>query len=74
MPWFGGEGLCPVGGVPRAGFIARQERNVVRATFRVELTGACDAIDRELRLTQRLHAIETGDCTVDGARQRRDIG
>ena len=55
-------------------FISRQQRKVVRATFSAELMGACDAIDKGILLSQMLHEIYTGDCSVDGARQRRDHG
>ncbi|MFM7983969.1 MAG: hypothetical protein ACKPKO_32055, partial [Candidatus Fonsibacter sp.] len=53
---------------------SRQQRKVVRATFSVELMGACDAVDKGILLSQMLHDIYTGDCTVAGARQRRDHG
>ncbi len=55
-------------------FISRQQRKVVRATFSAELMGACDAVDKGILLSQMLHEIYTGDCTVAGARQRRDHG
>ncbi|MFM7983037.1 MAG: hypothetical protein ACKPKO_27310, partial [Candidatus Fonsibacter sp.] len=55
-------------------FISRQQRKVVRATFSAELMGACDAVDKGILLSQMLHEIYTGDCTVVGARQRRDHG
>ncbi|MFM7985269.1 MAG: hypothetical protein ACKPKO_38715, partial [Candidatus Fonsibacter sp.] len=55
-------------------FISRQQRKVVRATFSAELMGACDAVDKGISLSQMLHEIYTGDCTVAGARQRRDHG
>ena len=55
-------------------FISRQQRKVVRATFSAELMGACEAVDKGILLSQMLHEIYTGDCTVAGARQRRDHG
>ena len=55
-------------------FIARQQRKVVRATFSAELLGGCDASDKGILLSQMLHEIYTGDCTVVGARQRREHG
>ena len=36
--------------------------------------GGRDAIDNGILLSQMRHDIYTGDCTVDGARQRRDHG
>ena len=55
-------------------FISRQQRKVVPATFSAELLRGCDAIDKGILLSQMPHEIYTGDCTVDGARQRRDHG
>ena len=55
-------------------FNSRQQRKVVRATFSAELLRGCDAIDKGILLSQMPHEIYTGDCTVDGARQRRDHG
>jgi hypothetical protein len=55
-------------------FISRQQRKVVRATFSAELLGGCDASDKGILLSQMLHEIYSGDCTVAGARQRREHG
>ena len=56
-------------------FVSRQQRKkVVRATFSAELMGACDSVDKGILLSQMLHEISTGDCSIDGARQGREHG
>ena len=54
--------------------VSRQQRKVVRATFSSELMGACDTCDKGILLSQMLHAISSGDCSIEGARQRRENG
>ena len=49
-------------------------KKVVRATFSAELMGACDSVDKGILLSQMLHEISTGDCSIDGARQGREHG
>ena len=53
-------------------FVARQQRRVVRATFSAELLGCCDVVDRGILLTQLLHEVGRGDCTIVGSTQRRE--
>jgi len=36
--------------------------------------GACDAADKGFLLSQMLHEINTGDCTIENAKARRDNG
>ncbi len=55
-------------------FVSGQQRKVVRATFSAELMGACDTCDKGMLLSQMLHDISSGDCSIDGARQRRENG
>jgi hypothetical protein len=55
-------------------FILRQQRKVVCATFSAELMGACDAADKRILRWQMLHEINTGDCTIENAKKRRDNG
>ena len=55
-------------------FVSRQQRKVVRATFSAELMGACDTCDKDILLSQMLHEISSGDCSIEGARQRRENG
>ena len=47
---------------------------VVCATFSAELMGACDAVDNGSLLSQMLHDISTGDCSIYSARARCDNG
>ena len=53
-------------------FVSRQQRKVVRATFSAELIGACDSADKGILLTQLLHEVSSGDCSIEGARRRRE--
>ena len=55
-------------------FVSRQQRKVVRATFSAALMGACDSADKGILLTQLLHEVSSGDCSIEGARQRREQG
>ena len=55
-------------------FVSRQQRKVVRGTFSAELMGACDSADKGILLTQLLHEVSSGDCSIEGARQRRERG
>jgi hypothetical protein len=36
--------------------------------------GACDTCDKGILLSQMLHEISSGDCSIEGARQRRENG
>ena len=45
-----------------------------RATFSAELMGACDSADKGILLTQLLHKVSSGYCSIEGARQRRKQG
>ena len=54
-------------------FVSRQRKGV-RATFSAELMGACDSVGQVILLSQMLHGISTGDCSIDGSRQGREHG
>ena len=55
-------------------YVSRQQRRVVRVTFSDELLNGCDTLLKATLLAQLLHEIETGDCSAQGARQRRSEG